>query len=372
MSNSTSDSSNIGNLYDSQSYMLSGDGGSGGASVSQSAFFKSVDLGAESKLMNFSQLMAEAAVDDDDEDDSSAFIEDQISGTSSRDSKSSINHHQQHQQPNNESFDERFRRAQMEILPSHSGHSNLTMATHTGLNRVVLNEDTLGVAATRLGEETFTVHGFIRNDRQNLNDVITVGQSVQLVSNPDLLKIWCSSVNALFLTRDPSSRSNRLRQYDAEWIEGMVSMKHPGQGLYGTYAYFKSFLICWSSSSNGSVKMFIERARGQVAITMGPVGGCEVTHTFSFRQSPTGVHVTNSVKVDRTNARICFMPHKVKEFILPSIASHMEQAIESLDDLIRLIQIGPEAFIQSKYPSATTGLYPDNDGGSTPLLSSVL
>ena len=360
-------------LHDSQSSMLSG-----GASVTQSTFFKSVDLGAESKLsdqMNFSQLMAEA--DDATEDCSSAFVEDpSLHDESSHGSGSDpLN---LPQQIGNETFDERFRRVQRERLLSHAGQSHRVIGNHIGMNVSrhhgdMSYEDLSAVTAKRLGEETFTVQGFIRNDRQNLNDIITVGQAVQVVSNPDLLRIWCSSVSALFVTKESSSRSDQLRQYDAEWVEGVISIRHPGQGLYGAYSYFKS-LLCWSSTCNGNIKMFIERARAQIAVTMGPVGGCEVTHTFSFRQSPTGVHVINTVKVDRMNVRLYCTPQKVKELLLPSIASHMEQAIESLEDLIRLVQIGPDAFIQSKHALATMGLYGDreDDSGSTPLLSSVV
>jgi len=334
-------------LQDSRSSMISGTD-----SISKSTFFRSVDLGRSSTIsddMNFSQLMAEA---DDTTVESSTLL-----------SNVQEVEEEKEEPMNNMTFDERFRLAQMQI-PSHTTHNFPTLSNHVSVPEMV--EDSYSVTVQRLGEETFRAQGFIRNDRENVNDIITVGQVVQVVSNPELLRYWSSSLTAFFVTKESTSRADNMRQYDAEWIEGIGSMKHPGQGFYGTYAYIRSFL-CFAIS--GSVKMFIERSRGQVAITMGPVGGCEVTHTFTFKQTPSGVHVTNMVRVDRTNVNCLFMTQKVKEFILPSIASHMEQAKNSLNDLIQLVQSGPEAFIESKYVSATTNF--DNDDGNAPLLNQV-
>uniref|UniRef100_A0A7S2P2C9 Uncharacterized protein n=1 Tax=Leptocylindrus danicus TaxID=163516 RepID=A0A7S2P2C9_9STRA len=194
-------------------------------------------------------------------------------------------------------------------------------------------------------------------------------------------------------------------EYDGEWVEGDAALVNPGSkcGLYnvssmvlqqlsdgfqkasrlllpestssstpltattrgsGDNAYMysnpmqNSNLSQQQQQQQGNVTLFIERKRGQLAITMSPVGGCEVTYTLTFQQSSSsantstnntstttatriGVQIINTVRVDRSSVNCCYgavVPRSVKEWVLPSMASHIQQGIDAMELLIQLVQ----------------------------------
>jgi len=202
-------------------------------------------------------------------------------------------------------------------------------------------------------------------------------------------------------TPTPPLHNNNKNQYeyDGEWIEGDAALVNPGSkcGLYnvssmvlrqlsegiqkaskllflpstpmpettrGSGAYMYSNPMHSSSNlsqqqqqqqhQQGNVTLFIERKRGKLAITMSPVGGCEVTYTLTFQQSSSsantrtntsttriGVQIINTVRVDRGSANCCYgavVPRNVKEWVLPSMASHIQQGIDAMELLIQLVQ----------------------------------
>lgn len=344
------------------------------SSVSKSTFLQSIDLGSErdqNEDLNFSQLLAGA-----DDVSSSLDLEgdDDVVVEGSRNVPASlvVGGGGQNVESNH-------------LVVGDSG--NVHMMGHGyahdpwGISVGQQQQDGGGdaaftVTASRLGEETFTVNGFIRNDRRNKNDIITVSQAIQVASTPDFLRLWFEPISSLFVTKESTSSPSKikrgyeenmdsLRQYDAEWLEAVALINHPSQ-IYNALSSLKS--TCFAN--HGKMKMFIERARGHIAITIGPVGGCEATHTLSFKQTPSGVHVADMVRIDRSSVFCCYLPQKVKEILLPSIASHMSQTIRSIDNLIRISQRGPEEFmdVSTQYTDEASSL--DNDSGGTPLLES--
>ena len=102
--------------------------------------------------------------------------------------------------------------------------------------------------------------------------------------------------------------------------------------------------------STGVVRMFIERSRGQVGISMGPfVGNMMAEHTFSIQDiaverastgvSPVttaGVSVTNTVRMtrkDHADGGGGIAASLLQQWFLPGMAGYMDQAILSLEKL---------------------------------------
>ena len=171
------------------------------------------------------------------------------------------------------------------------------------------------------------------------------------------------------------------------------------------YNFFRTIKTYLGFPNHGSLTLFIERKRGQVSLTIGPLGGyCEVLHTLTFEQCGLGVNIIDCIRVSEENfskhysrikansvrsdvenleghefyvddhentifscscCSLCAcMPVNVQRWFLPNIEDHVRQTIKSLTNLKNLIEHGEIVAMNQLYDFDVN----DNDG-VTPLLA---
>jgi len=230
----------------------------------------------------------------------------------------------------------------------------------------------------------------------------TVGEVMDVLSNPDLLRIWYEPVNALTVTdrkggslppplhpfysdgltdnigmyRSPSfeekeeydeddgdiiiqsaseekaiNANKQREQHDGEWIQASTTT------LTSPYAHTNLLARSFESSkaaigfpSYGNINMFIERNKAQVGLSIGPFkGGTVLSHTITVSEicEEVGYSITliDDVKIldgDEENQRCCFgfsgSCFDVIQWTVPSMDGYIEQTIKSLENLRNLVQ----------------------------------
>merc|ERR1712157_198122 len=142
---------------------------------------------------------------------------------------------------------------------------------------------------------------------------------------------------------DDNKQQSR-REYDGEWLEGAATLRQPS--AYTMYNMFSCIKTKLGFSSHGKISLFIERARGKLTLTLGPLGGVStICHAFTFAQEDYGVIVTDVVSLQHnTNNRCCWSSIPViNRYISPTIHSHMDQTLVSMEDMRILIEHGETA-----------------------------
>jgi len=136
------------------------------------------------------------------------------------------------------------------------------------------------------------------------NSRCTVDDVMEVVSNTDLLSLWCDSIGTLIVTSNSShsmssditvdeTRKNvesggfrdgneRTREYEGEWIEATTSaLESPSSSFSFILSMGQSILESLGCASYGRITMFTERKRGHVALTVGPFhGGIYASHSI--------------------------------------------------------------------------------------------
>mmetsp|Transcript_41623 Transcript_41623/g.50646 ORF Transcript_41623/g.50646 Transcript_41623/m.50646 type:complete len:377 (+) Transcript_41623:13-1143(+) len=220
-----------------------------------------------------------------------------------------------------------------------------------------LAQEREGMSWERLGEDTFRVSVYISHT--------PVRNVMERASNPDLLKFWCDPVIASFVTKESGGlRDDEEVAYDGEWIEMAATLRPPlTGGVYNCCTTLKTYL---GFRTHGTITLFIEKQRGTLALTIGPLGGfAEIIHNFSFVQDGRGVEVLNTVRVnresvlDRTAQKCCLCPCMAfRKCVLPSLEAHMNQCVKSMEMLRELVEVGETAISGGQLA----------DTGTTPLL----
>jgi len=226
--------------------------------------------------------------------------------------------------------------------------------------------DVSSVTAIRISDDSFKVEGTLHS--------VNIQQAVHIVSNPDLLKVWCSPISAFVLTNDHVNNNNNnnnnnngsssevRREYDAEWVEGAAAFDFPNTKVLNAYRFITS--VIFGQPTYGKVTLFIERGRAQVSITMKSYS--EITYKITFQHSDqyfNRIKVINEVKILKTSCCVSAAP--LTDYVLPSTSNHMGQAIASMDSLINLIQRGGDVHELSDNIILTN----DDDRGTAPLLA---
>ena len=168
-------------------------------------------------------------------------------------------------------------------------------------------------------------------DDTSFSHSISVDDVMQIVANPDLLRLWCDPVETLVVTSNSSNSSSAItdgtssvsstlshaasgqriddrggldsddvhssktnasspgrpvsaREYEGEWIEATTTaLDSPPRSGFGGYIYQagRNLLESLGFASYGRITMFVERKRGHVSITISPFdGGIYATHSI--------------------------------------------------------------------------------------------
>jgi len=226
----------------------------------------------------------------------------------------------------------------------------------------------------------------------------TVIEVMDVLSNPDLLRIWYEPVNALTVTdrkggslpsaspplysdglvnnvgmyRNPSFEEKeeydegdgdviirsaaeeklmitdkQREQHDGEWIQASTTT------LISPYAHTNILARSFESSkaaigfpSCGDISMFIERSKAQVGLSIGPFkGGTILSHTITVLEirgenDECSITLVDDVKIldkDEEYRKFCSCFEMI-QWSPPSVDGYMDQTIKSLENLRSLVQ----------------------------------
>jgi len=226
----------------------------------------------------------------------------------------------------------------------------------------------------------------------------TVREVMDVLSNPDLLRIWYEPVNALTVTdrkggplpaasppfysdglvnnigtyRNPSFEEKeeydegdgdviirsaaeeklmitdkQREQHDGEWIQASTTT------LISPYAHTNILARSFESSraaigfpTCGDISMFIERNKAQVGLSIGPFkGGTILSHTITVLEvrgenDECSITLIDDVKIldkDEEYRKFCSCFEMI-QWAPPSVDGYMDQTIKSLENLRSLVQ----------------------------------
>lgn len=182
-------------------------------------------------------------------------------------------------------------------------------------------------------------------------------EAIDIMGNPSLLVLWCESVRSLVVTKSSEGSSsqdsapdhtNRLRaDYEGEWTEAtttdLISPPSASSCLYSTSKAVWSFI--GFPSNYGTVKMFLERPKGRLGISIGPFAGdMSMSHTLTVRKVGDGVvEVHDRISLipgTSTTELLCGAFDCLGSLFLPSMKGYMDQTVSSLMRLRLLIESG--------------------------------
>lgn len=140
------------------------------------------------------------------------------------------------------------------------------------------------------------------------NTRCTVDDVVEVISNVNLLNLWCNPIESLIVTSNSSEGSSlleetpvasarenltgsgnncdgneRIREYEAEWIEATTSsLESPSSSVSFVLNAGQAVLQSLGCTSYGKITMFIERQHGRISLNVGPFnGGISASHLIS-------------------------------------------------------------------------------------------
>jgi hypothetical protein len=232
-----------------------------------------------------------------------------------------------------------------------------------------------GATATMTGVNAFSVQVDISAPGTDIRDVM------DLLGNPDLLKLWCDPIQALVITKSSEGAQNAAnrgsfqqqqhetdREYEGEWIEATTpALVAPRAGYVQRAGDAVSFYLGFPTY--GKVTMFVERQRGRVGLTVGPfAGGIVVSHNLKILSEDNGkIRIVDDVKLRRPDdasdeQHFCGVLDILGKCYLPTLDDFMDQVLSSMARLRFLVERGEH----SVYVEAC------GDGSAcTPLLCAV-
>jgi len=218
------------------------------------------------------------------------------------------------------------------------------------------------------------------------NAQCTVDDVVEVISNTDLLNLWCDPIETLIVTSNSSEGSSltrsldetitnneyegltgssnfhydneRIREYEAEWIEATTSsLESPSSSASFILGAGQSVLRSLGLTSYGKITMFIERRHGRIGLTIGPfnagVGvGVVVSHSISISyEDPSSnsgrIRIVDRVRLIHDNEEEmfflgrmfgCVVGSCLSHFFFPSIGGYVDQATMSMARLRILLE----------------------------------
>lgn len=190
-------------------------------------------------------------------------------------------------------------------------------------------------------------------------DPCTVQDVMEVIGNPNLLKMWCDPIQTLLVTsssdgtRDLSSvaatEGNRGREYEGEWIEATTTaLESPPSNIGMIYSAGLSLLETIGFATYGRITMFVERRRGQVGLTVGPFsGGMYAAHTITVFEEGGHIRIVDRVRLNKEEEEglsiasmfLCgAFDSCLSSCLLPSIGGYLNQVTTSMARLRILVE----------------------------------
>jgi hypothetical protein len=201
----------------------------------------------------------------------------------------------------------------------------------------------------------------------------TVDDVMDVISNADLLSLWCDPIETLIVISNSSDDSpmavnvnsnanaarmspdrtnpESVREYEGEWIEATTSvLESPSTSLSFIFNAGQRLLESLGFASYGRITMFVERRRGHVGLTIGPFhGGIHASHTIHVSEdtdSSGSIRIVDRVRLTRDEEvlpLISFVGYGVvgsclSHCLLPSIVGYVDQVTTSMARLLLLLE----------------------------------
>ena len=201
----------------------------------------------------------------------------------------------------------------------------------------------------------------------------TVDDVMDVISNADLLSLWCDPIETLIVISNSSDDSplavnvntnanvarmspdrtdpESVREYEGEWIEATTSvLESPSTSLSFIFNAGQRLLESLGFASYGRITMFVERRRGHVGLTIGPFhGGIHASHTIHVSEDTNNsgsIRIVDRVRLTRDEEvlpLIGFLGYGVvgsclSHCLLPSIVGYVDQVTTSMARLLLLLE----------------------------------
>jgi len=260
--------------------------------------------------------------------------------------------------------------------------SNSTKSNPRASKRPITSFMKRGIETEKINEESFEVS-------MHIYTPCTLRDVLDIVGNPDMLRLWCEPVRTLVVTgstegsRSATQRtepSQNREVHDGEWIEATTT-KLTNPSIHSNRLY-DIVQHLWSSlgfPSYGKITMFVERRRGQVGITMGPFpGDLTAFHTIKVAEGDGFIRVVDKVRIgyeelnsDEMDCCCNGVYDSIKRSLFGSkLESHIEHSIASMTRLRVMIENGE---IESSFTHSSSLILEEDKGASDlpllPLLS---
>lgn len=209
------------------------------------------------------------------------------------------------------------------------------------------------------------------------NSPCSVDDVMEVISNADLLSIWCDPIEKLIVISNSSDSSSlpnsldetrrstensgfdgtgrfcddneRIREYEGEWIEATTSvLESPSSNNVGfIFSAGQRFLQSLGFASYGRITMFIERRRGRIGLTVGPFHcGIHASHTITVSEDASSgrIRIVDRIRLtydeEVSLARIfgCTMGSCLNHCFLPSVVGYLDQVTTSMARLRILLE----------------------------------
>eukprot|EP00536_Pseudo-nitzschia_multiseries_P007952 jgi/Psemu1/305337/fgenesh1_kg.192_\ len=210
------------------------------------------------------------------------------------------------------------------------------------------------------------------------NSRCTVDDVMDVISNTDLLSLWCDPVGTLIVTSNSSNNSSsngivdeirsdmgrncsfgdgteKTREYEGEWIEATTStLESPSCSFGSILGLGQSILQGLGCTSYGRVTIFTERRRGHIFLTIGPFhGGIYASHSIFVSLEDTDknqgrIRIVDRVRLTRGDDNEeplsvekifgCSVMSRVSECFFPSVVGYVGQMTTSMERLRILLE----------------------------------
>jgi hypothetical protein len=230
-----------------------------------------------------------------------------------------------------------------------------------------------GATASRTGETSFQVS-------VDIATTCSIQDVMDIVGNPDLLKMWCDPVPDLVITRSSEgarTEANRQqpqsdREYEGEWVEATTAQLVAPPNTSCVYRTSRGVSSLLGFPTYGRITMFVERQRGQVGLTIGPFpGNMEVLHKIRIQQlANRKIRIVDDARIQRDmgepEVSLCGLMEVVERCLLPAVDDYMDQVLSSMARLRFLVENGET----SMYNADSSSCFMMGETTlSTPLLS---
>ena len=213
------------------------------------------------------------------------------------------------------------------------------------------------------------------------NTRFTVDDVVEVISNVNLLNLWCNPIESLIVTSNSCEGSSlaiaseeirmnyepegltdsgsnrdgneRTREYEAEWIEATTSsLESPSSSVGFVLNAGQAVLQSLGCTSYGKITMFIERQHGRISLNVGPFnGGISASHVISVSSEEDGrrIRILDRVRLTHDNEEESFFLGRMLgcavgsclgSCFFPPIVGYVDQVTMSMARLRILLESG--------------------------------